>query len=259
VTVYLGRASSGFRSLGEKVFKYMQNTLTVQEVAIAVAAKDFNPTVVNPDFLKYSDIIPGDWELARPPVYTNRLAQLMFNNGIGIVAQPNQLVLVETIGPKKIEDVQVAEMACRCVQTLSKIDYQAVGVNSTGFVICESEAEAHQYLCQNLLAPGAWQEFGEARLNAGIQLSYSLKRGQLNLGINQATLKDLERNIPAVLFSSNFNYPIVGATQSERLADLQQVIRNWQGDITTYRQLVHEKFLLSAGETSDFELEMVSS
>lgn len=236
----------------------MQNTLNIQEVAIAFAAKDLNPTVFNPDFLKYSDIIPSDWELARPPAYTNRLAQLMFNNGIGMVAQPDQLVLVESIGSKDLNDVQVAEIACRCVATLSKVNYQAVGINSTGFIICDSDAEAHQYLCQNLLAPGAWQKFGEARMNAGVQLSYTLKRGQLNLNINQATLKGPEQSVPAILFSANFNYPIVHNSQLERLADLQQVIRGWQGNIVTYRQLIQEKFLPS-GETSDFELEMVSS
>jgi hypothetical protein len=236
----------------------MQSTLNIQEVAIAVVAKDLNPTVLNPDFLKYSDIVPSDWELARPPVYTNRLAQLMFNNGVGIVAQPNQLVLAESIGPKDLKEVQVAEVAHRCIQTLSKVDYQAVGVNSTGFVICDSEAEAHQYLCQNLLAPGAWQQFGEAQMNAGVQLSYTLKRGQLNLGVNQATLKGPEQTIPAVLFSANFNYPIVGNGQSERLADLQKVIRGWQGNIVTYRQLIQEKFLPSASE-ANFELEMASS
>lgn len=221
----------------------MHNTLNLQEVALALAAKNLNPTVLNPDFLKYTDIIPVDWELARPPVYTNQLSQLLFSNGVGIVAQPNQIVCAETIGSKELKDVQVIDVACRCIETLSKVEYQAVGINPTGFVTYSSEEAAHQYLCKTLLSPGPWQEFGEAKLKAGMQLSYTLKRGQLNLGINQAVLKAPEQSIPAVLFSGNFNYPVSGSSQSEMLEDLKQLIQSWQDNIAIYRQLIEEKFL----------------
>lgn len=67
----------------------MSQALFVQEIGISIAAKDLNPSALNPDFLKYSDIIPSDWELARPPVYTNRMVQIVFKNGLSLIAQPH--------------------------------------------------------------------------------------------------------------------------------------------------------------------------
>jgi hypothetical protein len=65
--------------------------LQIQELAIAIIAKNINPTVLNTDFLKYTGVIPSDWELERSPVYANGVAQIIFSNGLAIVAQPNRI------------------------------------------------------------------------------------------------------------------------------------------------------------------------
>jgi len=40
----------------------MNPNLQLQELAISIKAKDLNPTVINPDFLKYTGIVPNEWE-----------------------------------------------------------------------------------------------------------------------------------------------------------------------------------------------------
>ncbi|MDJ0620793.1 MAG: hypothetical protein QNJ63_29330 [Calothrix sp. MO_192.B10] len=232
----------------------MNKKLEIQELAIAIAAKNLNPTVLNPDFLKYSGIVPQDWEFARQPVYTNGLVQILFNNGLGIVAQSNRITIAEVLGTKNYESVQVAEIACQLVEKLSQIEYANVGVNPRGFVTFDSEEKSHQYLCNNLLSAGAWQEFGEGKMNAGLQLSYPLKRGQLNLGINQANIKFPEQVVPAILFSGSFNYSLIGETPGERVQNLQQLVQNWQESVNTFEKLVTEKFLPLATQPDNVSL-----
>ena len=60
----------------------MTQALEIQELAIVITAKNYDPSLLNPNFLKYSGIIPTDWELARQPVVSNRASQIVFNNGI---------------------------------------------------------------------------------------------------------------------------------------------------------------------------------
>ncbi|NJM24081.1 MAG: hypothetical protein HC907_38700 [Richelia sp. SM1_7_0] len=84
----------------------MNKTVEIQEIAIAITAKDLNPNVVNLDFLKYSNIISSDWQLARPPVQTKNLTQLVFENGIAIVTQPNRIILQKLL-IKKIFNKQL--------------------------------------------------------------------------------------------------------------------------------------------------------
>ncbi|MFM6738339.1 MAG: hypothetical protein ACKPJT_23095, partial [Microcystis panniformis] len=63
----------------------------IQEFSIAITAKSLNPAMLTVDFLKYSGIVPPDWELNSQPVLNPNYAQVNFQNGIGIVAQPRTI------------------------------------------------------------------------------------------------------------------------------------------------------------------------
>jgi hypothetical protein len=227
----------------------MSNSLQLSEIAIALVAKDLNPAVLNPDFLKYTGIIPTDWELANQPIYNNNLVQLVYKNGVGIIVQPNRLNVLEMIGGKRLAEIQLATIALQLIEKLSEIEYQAVGINPKAFVNFPSVEDAYNYICGKLLAPGSWQEFGGSKVNAALQLSYPLKRGTLNLAINQVNVQVGEQEItPAILFSGNLNYPLLGNTNTEKIQDLRQVIGNWQNDVKTFQDLLGEKFLPSANQ-----------
>ena len=209
----------------------MNKTIQIQELAIAITAKKLNPSIVNLDFLKYSNIISSDWELARTPVYTKNLTQLVFQNGIAIVAQPNRIVFAEAIDTK-IQELNVSQLAAKYIEKLPNVEYQAVGINPKGFVITESNA-ANNYLLNNLLASGEWREFGKTPVKAAIQLAYTLERSQLNLTINEGLLKVSEDSVPVILFSGNFNYNIIGAEEEERLQDLYQILQKCKSNLET--------------------------
>ncbi|MFM6113948.1 MAG: hypothetical protein ACKPEO_07185, partial [Sphaerospermopsis kisseleviana] len=79
-----------------------------------------------------------------------------------------------------------------------------------------------------------------------LQLSYPLKRGILNLSINQANVQFPDKVAAAILFSGNFNYSLSGNTAAEKLKDLQQIITNWQVSVGTFQKLLVENFLTSS-------------
>ncbi|MEA5596808.1 hypothetical protein [Rivularia sp. UHCC 0363] len=220
----------------------MNKTVQIQELAIAITAK-LNPSVVNLDFLKYSNIISSDWELARPPVYTKNLTQLVFQNGIAIVVQPNRIVFAEAVDKKDIQEAIIAQLAIKYIEKLPNVEYQAVGINPKGFVTFTESNGAANYLLKNLLASGEWREFGKTPVKAAIQLAYTLEDSQLNLTINEGLLKLAENSLPAVLFSGNFNYDIAGNNQEERIRDLHRILQNWNNNLETYQKLINDKFL----------------
>lgn len=39
----------------------------IQEIAITLAAKNLNPAMLSEDFLKFSGIVPNEWELSKQP------------------------------------------------------------------------------------------------------------------------------------------------------------------------------------------------
>lgn len=224
----------------------MNKALQTQELAIAITAKNLNPNIVNLDFLTYSNIISSEWELARQPIYTKNLTQLVFQSGVAIVAQPNRIVFAETIDTKDIQESQISKVAAKYIEKLPNVEYKAVGINPKGFVTFAKSNGASNYLLNNLLASGEWRELGQTPVKAAIQLAYTLESSQFNLTINEGLLKiSEEKSVPAVLFSGNFDYKISTNEPEARLKYLHQILQNWKSDLEIYKKLINDKFLSS--------------
>ncbi|MBD2357991.1 hypothetical protein H6G41_25840 [Tolypothrix sp. FACHB-123] len=226
----------------------MNRNLTIQNLAIAIATKNHNPSILTFDFLKYSDIIPSDWELARQPVVNNQVSQLVFRNGISLAAQQDLLSFVEIVGTKDISEVQIPAIAHNYVKALPNVEYQAVGIDIRGYITANQlgeEADVENYI-KTLLAPAPWQEVGNAPVKASIQLAFSLDRRQLSLNINEGKLYITEEEtVPIVMFYGNFSYGAEGNTKETRLQSIHQLIDNWQEDLKTYLDIINTKFLSS--------------
>lgn len=225
----------------------MNKTLEIQELAIVIAVKNHNPAILNLDFLKYSGIVPAEWEVARPPISTNQASQVTFQDGVSILVESNKITFLEAIAAKDFKEVKIPAIARKYVETLSHVDYQALGINFRGHVLFDKEGQtARNYIFETLLSPGSWQEVGKAPVQAAMRFVYSLEQAKLTLDINEVGLQLPEKEVlPAVLFSANFTHAIAGDSQSERLHALSQVIGEWQLDLETYREIINTRFLKS--------------
>jgi hypothetical protein len=224
----------------------MNQSVKVQEFGIIVAIKDNKPGILNSDFLKYSGIVPESWELARQPIYTQSLAQVLYTNGASIIAEPNRVIFVESLEGKKIEDMSVTAIAERYVKMLPNAEYQGLGVNPRGYVSCEGTDTdaARKFMSEGLFAPGAWQQVGTVPMRSTVNLVYTFERAPLYLTINEAALRNPdETSTPIVLFSGSYSYEVSGETANEKLTNLLAVMGNWQTDLQEFSDIINHKFL----------------
>ncbi len=223
----------------------MSQTLITQELGIIIAAKNHKPTILNPEFLKYSGIIPDSWELARQPISTPSVSQIAFTNGVVIVAEPTRIIFIESIENKAITEITIANIAKKYVQTLPNVEYEAVGLNPRGYITFEQQQDtARQYIADTLLSSGTWQEIGTAPVRATLNLAYTLERCPFYLTVNEAALRNPdETTTPIVLFNGSFSYEINSEIISERLIKMNQIIDNWQADLSIYQEIISTKFL----------------
>lgn len=224
----------------------MSNLIT-QELAIVISVKTQNPTILNEDFLKQTGIIPSDWKLAREPIYTDRVAQIVFENGFSIAAQPDRVMFLEAVGDKDLATITAGEVAQKYVATLKLADYQAVGINFRSYVAHNSPEAASEYINSQLLAAGTWQQYGTGAVRASVNLVYDLSERQLNLSINEASIQFPEQPAtPVVLFAGNFSYDASKVSTDDKAAEIAQVIGNWKQDLTEYTALITERFIAAA-------------
>jgi len=78
----------------------MNVTVDTREFSIVVVAKSHNPTILNPDFLKDNEIVPANWELEKPPVCLEPVAEIVFKNKVRIIAQLDKLIFLRMLRPK---------------------------------------------------------------------------------------------------------------------------------------------------------------
>ena len=217
----------------------------IQEMAIAISAKNLTPTMLSEEFLKFSGIVPNEWETTNQPVLNPNFAQLSFQNGVKIVAQPGTVTLVETIGNKEIEALAIPEVALKYVQKLPNAEYQNLNISPKILVpLAGGQDAANKYITKMLLAPGPWQNIGESGVQAGINLLYELQRCQLSLSINEARLQSPEQApISALLFSGTFNYSALSQSPQERLSQLEKQLNSWKTDWQAFKEIVEQRFL----------------
>jgi hypothetical protein len=221
----------------------MNQNLNVQEVAIVVAVAKHNPTLVTPDFLTGSNIVPSEWEIARQPLLSQFGAQVIFKNGMSIVAQNDRIAFTERVANKSLDDLSLATVAHKYTQVLSQLDYRGVQTGLRGHFPLGKEniSVAKDFLFQQLLSPQLQQQ-GYKPVRAGIQLTYRINDTQLTLDINEAGLI-VEKSIePVIVFSGNFNRTIKNK-ESDKLGILNGFIACWRSDWDSYTSLVNNQFI----------------
>jgi hypothetical protein len=224
----------------------MKPKITIQELALSLTAKNHSPTLLNSDFLRYSGIVPSDWELVRPPIFSPQISQVAFTNGINIVAQSNAITFIESLNSKSQEEAKIPAVIRKYVEALPRTDYQTLSVNPRTFVTfeCPDENAASDFITSTLLSKGTWSDVGKSPVKAAVNLVYSLERGELNLSVAEALLQLQDADpTPVVLFSGSFQYEVAGELEGEKLQHLYQLLENWQPDLEAYREIVNERFL----------------
>jgi hypothetical protein len=218
--------------------------LITQELAIVVSVKTQNPTILNEEFLKQTGIIPSDWKLARDPIYTDRVAQVVFENGFSIAAQPDRIMFLEAVGDKDLATISAGEVAQKYVNTLRLADYQAVGINFRSYIAQTTPEAAKDYINTNLLAAGSWQQYGSDGVRASLNLVYDLSERRLDLSINEASIQFPEQPAtPVVLFAANFSYDTSSAAEGEKATKVAEIVGKWQADLQEYTTLIEERFM----------------
>jgi hypothetical protein len=221
--------------------------INLQELAIVIAVKEIDPTLITPEFLKYSQIIPTDWEIAGQPARSFQGSQVTFQNGITVIAQPQRISFVELAVDKPIAGLEIPRLAEKLVNVLPNLSYVGVGINMRGYIDFGTDRHlAREFMFQNLLAPGAWQQLGNAPVQAGINLGYVFDERRLNLTINEATIQVAEGQTNSIaLFAGNFDYDIVNTTApAAHTQRINQIVTNWQRDFELYQEVV-SRFMLS--------------
>jgi hypothetical protein len=157
------------------------------EFSIVVVGQDCNPTILNPDFLERTGIVPAEWGWKPEglPITTPPFATVSYDSGVVVTVEPSRFVVSDRKVGDDIAASRAVEIARTYVQVLPHVRYTAVGIN---FRTLAGVAEAEAYLRDHFLARGPWYEELGPLQAVSLTLSYPLVGGRLNLTLEAAVV-----------------------------------------------------------------------
>ena len=130
----------------------LNHTFTVTGVSVVLVAEAQNPVMINPDFLKNSEIVPAEWEhtssISTPP-----FAHITYQSGLSVLVEQTRCVFEEKAGNTPEVEYQVHECARKYAEKLEYI-YLALGMN---WHVTLGHANPDAWLKDRFLRPGEWQ------------------------------------------------------------------------------------------------------
>lgn len=222
----------------------LSKNVEIRDFSIVVVADNQNPSILNPDFLKYNKIVPSDWELAMPPICTPALSQVVFKNGVNIVSQSDRVTFWEALDSDNLV-FQIPEIFCEYIDIVPVVDYKAVGININAHLIIENKENNQDTVLTKLISEGKWKNFQDKSPDAAVQFIYKLDNANLTIGIQEANMKKHPNNelVNVLNFAANFHRELTNATYPEIKSSVKNIIQSCNTDLNTFLSFIEQAFL----------------
>lgn len=218
--------------------KKKNNRPTFTTFSIVVAANDYNPTILNPDFLAKNEIVPDawGWKLIGLPLTTPPFATVSYDSQVSVTVDPKKLLIFDGSAPPSKS--KIGKLVKKYVETLPHVRYSAVGFNFSNFI----EDSGSKALLERLFfKKGAGLVPNNELQDLGVSFVYSLDGGKISLTLNSATQARQTDNqsIPGVAISANFHRDCTIYPSSEQvLGYLGKISSDYKRYETLLRELV---------------------
>ena len=214
------------------------------ELSVVLVATSNNPSIINPDFLSHNGIIDGDRRLQEAPVATPVFAQVVYEGGLTVRADPERVMFVQSASEARLTSVACPTMAEGYVRAVPHVPYRAVGVNPKLHVGLDEASRAR--VVNALDGRGSWLSFKDSEPEVQLKAIYRFSARQITMDVLGAT-----RRRPSggesrgLLFQGNVHREFKQTSSQTRVETLVSIISGWEADVRDCRALA-DKFVQHA-------------
>ena len=209
--------------------------------SIVLVANANNPSIINQDFLLNNGIITDQQPLKDPPpISTPGFAQVLFEDGLSVKADPNR-VIVEQIGnPPPLTNIVCVEVAKRYLKTVPHVPYVAVGINPKGYRrmsdgVSESVADA-------LRDNGRWMVHKSVVPTFRLTSTHQYDDRRITLDISNGTSSEDGRETPVMLYQGNIHRDLSDNNQQMKVNSMLSILASWRADYLDYVEIVRKTY-----------------
>lgn len=207
------------------------------ELSVVLVANQNDPSILNPDFLRYNGIVDKALKLAQPSMSTPMVSQVMFEGDIAVRAEPNRFVFEQKGQPLSVDGCMVPEYASRFVQKVSHVPYSAIGINVKSFR--PPNDKSRYSVADTLLDGGKWMSFRDVRPDVHLKAVYSYEGRRITLDVGAVGAVRGDGALGhGLLFEANIHRDISERDQEQRIERASDILGAWKDDISDFNDLV---------------------
>lgn len=216
----------------------------LDELAIVVVARNHNPTILNPDFLRRNGIVPDDWQVAGSPLCADPVAQVEFASGVTVAAQFDRLVFTERDVGKLPNAARVPSIAAKYLKTLPHVTYTAVGINPQASIAFLEQDRARSFIVDRLVCSSIWDGLSDGPMGASVSLVFPLGERLLTVSVQAVPLEGGKGSTAQV--RGNFHYEPVDHDHDARNARIVAILGRWQAEVSFFEEQIVKRLLKEA-------------
>jgi hypothetical protein len=222
--------------------------------AIVVLARAHNPSILNPDFLKYNDIAPAGYTPV-DVVCTAPIAHVVYREGISVVAEFDSLQFIDEDRMRIPFDSPIPRVAVKYIDVLPHVRYNAVGVNFAGHFAKSGTAPSMarlynlSFIKERFIKEGPWFSPESGITGIGINLTYAhggikstIEIGTTDIIAPDETPADASGRIPTdaggripvISFKANYHVD----TEEGDIKRIKSFIMDWQKIFEIFTEFV---------------------
>ena len=212
-------------------------SVALVEVSVVLVINGNNPSILNPDFLLHNEIVDSDLQLAAQPVSTPLLSQVIFEGGIGVIADPERFVFSHHGEMLTVDTCKSPGIAKKFLEGHPNMQYSAVGINPKGVARLNDRTEVDT---TNMLAGnGEWISFKDVRPEIRVNAIYEYETRKISMDVYKAMQKsDNGPESYGVVFQANIHRDIPPAGVEERADRVVSILSKWRDDMSDFDDLV---------------------
>lgn len=225
----------------------MESFNTLIQFSVVYTAKSNNPTILNPDFLKFNEIVEKGWELKSPPICTEPFARVQFKNDVMITSQLDKIIFNIDKNPLEYEDRKIIhDIAIKYLNLVPLVNYNSIGINANLLICTPDGTEPPKYLIDHFFK----RKLDGTNISVeDLQLKFRIPfddKSQCNLDfIPLATKEDQNKKENGnIMVVSNFHHT-VDEEKEEKIEFMKNIVDNYESDI---RKLTNEILPFFFGE-----------
>ena len=210
--------------------------LSLVELSVVLVAGQNDPSIINPDFLRYNGIVDNQTGVANPAVSTPVFSQAAFENGLTVTADPTRVIFAHR-NPLSEDNCLSPDAAMRYIELVPHAPYSAIGINPKGFIPAAERTSVR--VADILVDKGRWTSFKDVLPDIQLKAIYNFEKRNITLDVVGANMTNGDGSeAPGLLFQANIHRNVTEAEEARRLETLLSIISAWRDDLADFRNLV---------------------